>query len=103
MAIQFPQAGKSFTLTMNNGLVVKNSYHPQLEIITVEFLSGDLTGTVMDVPFQWHALADGSFLISWQESDNNTVVHCDNFSTGRSYAYYTTMAGDFYVMEGTIV
>lgn len=57
----------------------------------------------MDVPFQWRALADGSFLISWQESDNNTVVHCDNFDTGRSYAYYTTMGGDFYIMEGKIV
>ncbi|WP_156994639.1 MoaF-related domain-containing protein [Tatumella morbirosei] len=57
----------------------------------------------MDVPFQWRALADGSFLISWQESDNNTVVHCDNFDTGRSYVYYTTMGGDFYIMEGQIV
>ncbi len=103
MTIGFPHAGKSYTLTMDNGLVVKNSYHPRDEVITVEFLSGDLTGTVMDVPFKWRALDDGSFLISWQESDNNTVVHCDNFGTGVSFAYYTTMSGDFYVMEGRII
>ncbi len=102
MTTLFPHAGQSFTLTMDNGLQIINSYRAEKDLIRVEFLSGDLTGTVMEVPFRWRELPDGSFLLSWQESDNNTVVHCDNFNTGISYAYYTTMAGDFYVMEGTI-
>uniref|UniRef100_UPI000AF43C3D MoaF-related domain-containing protein n=2 Tax=Serratia TaxID=613 RepID=UPI000AF43C3D len=54
-------------------------------------------------PFQWRSLADGYFMISWQESDKNTVVHCDNFEKNISYAYYTTMSGDFYVMEGKMI
>lgn len=102
MSLNFPHAGQAYTITMDNGLVVKNTYHPSDLIVTVEFLNGDLKGTVMDVPFQWRELAESNFLISWQESDNNTVVHCDNFAKGISYAYYTTMSGEFYVMEGEI-
>jgi hypothetical protein len=86
-------SGHAFTIKMDNGLEVKNTYHPSEFIVTVEFLNGDLKGTIMDVPFKWRELTDGNFLISWQESDNNTVVHCDNFVKGLSYAYCTTMGG----------
>ena len=48
--------------------------------------------------FKWRELSDGNFIIHWQGSDNNTVVHCDNFEKGISYAYYITMDGEFYVM-----
>ncbi|AIA49947.1 MULTISPECIES: MoaF-related domain-containing protein [Serratia] len=103
MAVKFPYAGQSFTIKMDNGLEVKNAYHASENTITVEFLNGELRGTIMNVPFQWRSLADGYFMISWQESDKNTVVHCDNFEKHISYAYYTTMSGDFYVMEGKIL
>lgn len=102
MTNKFPYAGKTFLIKMDNGLEVKNSYALDKNIIKVEFLNGDLLGTIMHVPFQWRQLSDGYFMISWQESDNNTVVHCDNFDKKISYAYYTTMSGDFYVMEGKI-
>ncbi|KHJ67279.1 hypothetical protein QU24_15235 [Pantoea rodasii] len=102
MSIKFPHAGQAFTIKMDNGLEVKNTYHASEAIVKIEFLNGDLKGTVMDVPFKWRELTDGNYLISWQESDNNTVVHCDNFAKGISYAYYTTMGGEFYVMEGEI-
>lgn len=102
MSYKFPYSGQTFIIKMDNGLEVKNSYHDSEEIITVEFLNGEMKGTLMNVPYKWRELTDDNFLISWQESDNNTVVHCDNFSKGISYAYYTTMEGDFYVMEGTL-
>ncbi|EMV0255262.1 MoaF-related domain-containing protein [Vibrio cholerae] len=102
MSYKFPYSGQKFIIKMDNGLEVKNTYHDSEEIITVEFLNGEMKGTLMNVPYKWRELTDGNFLISWQESDNNTVVHCDNFSKGISYAYYTTMEGDFYVMEGTL-
>jgi hypothetical protein len=102
MSDRFPYAGQAFIIKMDNGLEVKNAYHPDGKTITIEFLNGDLLGTVMDVPFTWREVAGGFFMISWQESDKNTVVHCDNFEQQISYAYYTTMQGDFYVMEGKI-
>ncbi|ATA18190.1 hypothetical protein EDC48_101341 [Gibbsiella quercinecans] len=99
---KFPYAGKKFTLTMNNGLEVVNHYLDDGKTIEVEFLSGDLKGEKMQTTFAWKPLSDGNFLISWQENDKSTVVHCDNFEKKKSYAYYTTMKGDFYVMEGKI-
>jgi len=103
MTTAFPYCGKEFTIKMDNGLEVKNSYHNEKNIVKVEFLNGDLKDTVMNIPFKWRQLTDGYFMISWQESDNNTVVHCDNFDKKSSFAYYTTMQGDFYVMEGKII
>lgn len=99
----FPQAGKAYKIRFSNDLEVVNSYAPDRNVIFVEFLSGDLTGFKMSVAFKWTALPGGNFLLSWQEEDKSTVVHCDNFEQKICRAFYTTMKGDFYVMTGEIV
>lgn len=98
---KFPYAGRTFQLTLGE-LIVTNQYSNDGKNINIEFLSSDLKGLQMTVPFTWKYLSDGNYLISWQESDQSTVVHCDNFENKKSYAYYTTMKGDFYVLEGSI-
>lgn len=98
----FPQAGKTYKIRFSNGLEVINSYAPNKNSIFVEFLSGDLTGFKMDVAFDWTSLPGGNFLLSWQEENKSTVVHCDNFEQKICRAFYTTMKGDFYVMTGEI-
>lgn len=98
----FPKAGKTYKICFSNGLEVINSYAPDKNIIFVEFLTGELTGFKMDVAFEWTALAGENFLLSWQEADKSTVVHCDNFAEKICRAFYTTMKGDFYVMTGEI-
>ena len=98
----FPYAGKKFILTMNTGLKVINNYSSEGKTIEIEFLSSDLVGTKMVVPFTWKEVGADNYLISWQESDGSTVVHCDNFEKLISNAFYTTMDKEFYVMEGTI-
>ena len=98
----FPQAGKTYKICFSTGLEVINAYAPDKNIISVEFLSGELTGFKMSVAFKWTALDGGNFLLSWQEDDKSTVVHCDNFEQKICRAFYTTMTGDFYVMTGEI-
>lgn len=102
MSTIFPHAGKSFTLNLADSLQVINAYSQDGTHVYIEFLNGDQKGTKMDVPFQWKALSDGNFLISWQEADKSTVVHCDNFEQNKSHAFYTMMDGSFFVMEGSI-
>ncbi|WP_369790214.1 hypothetical protein [Rouxiella sp. WC2420] len=102
MTTTFPYAGKSFTLNLAESLQVINSYSEDGKTVYIEFLNGDLKGTKMDVPFKWKSLSDGNFLISWQEADKSTVVHCDNFEHKNSHAFYTMMDGSFFVMEGSI-
>ncbi len=99
---KFPYSGKSFIIEMNNGLTVKNSYMEDGKHIEIEFLNSDLKGTKMVVLFKWKSVTSEDFLISWQESDNSTVVHCDNFVKNISNAFYTTSKGEFFVMEGII-
>lgn len=98
----FPQAGNSYRILFSNGLEVRNSYAADKNIVSVSFLSGELIGQQMEIPFEWTRLPDENFLISWQESDKSTVVHCDNFQQKICRAFYTTMKGDFYVMTGQI-
>lgn len=97
----FPYSGKKYRLTLGE-LIVTNEYSTDGKTVQIEFFSSDLKGTKMNVPYSWKELSDGNFLISWQEEDNSTVVHCDNFEKQKSHAFYTTMQGDFYVLEGKI-
>lgn len=97
----FPFAGKKFRLTLGD-LVVNNHYSDDGKQIYIEFLSGELKGLQMNVDFSWKYLSDNNYLISWQESDQSTVVHCDNFVEQKSHAFYTTMKGEFFVLEGDI-
>lgn len=98
----FPHAGKAYKIRFSNGLEVTNTYAADQDLISVEFLSGDLLGTKMTIPFAWTEIEAGNFLLSWQEADQSTVVHCDNFEQQVCRAFYTTMKGEFYVMTGQI-
>lgn len=102
MSKSFPYANRKFKMQMDNGLEVTNAYSGDGKTLSIEFLNGALKGTTMSVPFTWKAVTDKHFLISWQETDKSTVVHCDNFADKKSYAYYTMMDGSFFVMEGVI-
>lgn len=43
-----------------------------------------------------------SYAISWQEADGATVVHIDDFSSGRSLSFFTTRSGEFFRLEGKL-
>src|SRR5690349_16038889 len=96
----FPYAGRTFVVKYNDEMVFRNSYSSDGKLVTAEFVAGTSAGTQMTIPFQWKALQGGHFLISWQEDDSSTVVHCDNFEENTTRCYYTMMNGSFYVMSG---
>ncbi|MBS1095813.1 MoaF-related domain-containing protein [Gluconobacter wancherniae] len=98
----FPYAGRSFVVNYGENLVFRNTYADDGTTVTAEFLTGPQTGTKMTVPFKWTALEGGFYLLSWQEEDQSTVVHCDNFEARASRSFYTMMNGNFYVLSGTI-
>jgi hypothetical protein len=98
----FPFSGRSFVVNYGDGLVFRNSYSEDGATVTAEFLDGPQKGNTMTMPFKWTALAGGEYLLSWQEDDNSTVVHCDNFDAKITRSFYTMMDGSFYVMSGVI-
>lgn len=89
----FPYAGRSFVVNYGENLVFRNTYADDGTTVTAEFLT---------VPFKWTALQGGFYLLSWQEEDQSTVVHCDNFEARATRSFYTMMNGNFYVLSGTI-
>ncbi|WP_221410481.1 hypothetical protein [Apibacter sp. HY039] len=99
---KFPYSGQIFLLTMDNGLKVTNNYLADGINLEVEFISGELKGVKMQMPYTWKEISKNCFLISWQENDKSTVVHYDDFNQNKSHAFYTTMKGEFYKMEGII-
>ncbi|WP_343665982.1 MoaF-related domain-containing protein [Paraburkholderia tropica] len=101
-ATLFPYAGRSFIVKYSEELVFRNTYSPDGKIVTAEFLAGEIAGTKMSMPFAWQALEGGNFLLSWQEVNKSTVVHCDNFEAKTTRSFYTMMNGSFFVMEGVI-
>jgi hypothetical protein len=98
----FPYAGRSFVVNYGEDLVFRNTYADDGTTVTAEFLKGPQTGARMTVPFKWTALEGGFYLLSWQEEDKSTVVHCDNFEARTTRSFYTMMDGSFYVLSGTI-
>ena len=96
----FPYAGRSFVVTYSTSLIFRNTYSEDGTHVTAEFLAGNHPGQKMTMPFQWEALPGGDFLLSWQEEDKSTVVHCDNFEALTTRSYYTMMNGSFYVLSG---
>ncbi|MCP1237778.1 hypothetical protein NKW55_14460 [Gluconobacter kondonii] len=98
----FPYAGRSFVVNYGENLVFRNTYTDDGTTVTAEFLEGPKAGTRMTMPFKWIVLEGGNYLLSWQEEDKSTVVHCDNFEERTTRSFYTTMSGGFYVLSGTI-
>lgn len=98
----FPYAGRSFVVNYGAELVFRNTYSADGKFVTAEFMTGSMVGAKMTMPFQWQALQGDNYLLSWQEDDKSTVVHCDNFEAKTTQSFYTMMNGSFYVMSGAI-
>lgn len=98
----FPYAGQSFVAHYGPGLTFLNAYSDDGKAVSVEFLDGDMIGKTMTVPFAWSRVCEGTYLLSWQEDDKSTVVHCDSFEEGSSKSFYTVMDGNFYVLSGQL-
>ena len=80
----------------------ENIYAEDGRSLTYIITSGALTGNTATVSFEWRRLDNGAFAISWQEADGATVVHIDDFETGRSLGFFTTADQQFHRLEGLL-
>jgi hypothetical protein len=71
---------------------------------TVSFLvtRGSLTGKAETLPFAAAEIAEGIWLVTWQEEDLLTVVQVQDFTTGRLTSAVTTADQQFVKLDGTI-
>lgn len=100
-ALALPFAGRCFEVDYGD-LIATNAYTQDGRALTYEITRGTLTGNTATVGFEWRHLSGQSYAISWQEADGSTVVHIDDFETGRSLAFFTTPSGQFFRLDGSL-
>ncbi|QXI36745.1 MoaF-related domain-containing protein [Pseudomonas xantholysinigenes] len=94
-------AGRSFQVEYD-GLAAHNIYSDDGRHIRYAIVSGPYAGASGEAECQWRQVADGVYLISWQEADGATVVHVDDFANGHSQAFFTASDLTFYRMQGPL-
>ncbi|QWT21605.1 hypothetical protein KPL74_06260 [Bacillus sp. NP157] len=83
-------------------LSATNAYAEDGVTMAYEITEGSGKGNKGTVSYKWADLGEGVYAISWQESDDATVVHIDDFARGRSLSFYTTPDHRLYRLSGDL-
>ena len=85
-----------------DGLSAHNVYAADGRSVRYAIVSGPYAGASGESPCQWRQIAGGVYVISWQEANGATVVHVDDFTNGRSMAFFTATDLSFHGMQGPL-
>ncbi|MNE84748.1 hypothetical protein D3C80_1816840 [compost metagenome] len=94
-------AGRSFHVEYP-GLAAHNIYSADARRVRYAIVSGPYAGASGEAECQWQQIAEGVYVISWQEADGATVVHVEDFANGHSQAFFTASDLSFYRMQGPL-
>ncbi|MEO9241703.1 MoaF-related domain-containing protein [Pseudomonas inefficax] len=94
-------AGRSFQVEYPD-LAAHNIYSADGRHVRYAIVSGPYAGASGEAECQWQQIAEGVYVISWQEADGATVVHVDDFANGHSQAFFTASDLTFYRMQGPL-
>jgi|GEM_PF-203433 len=94
-------AGRAFRVDYD-GLSAHNIYATDGQSVRYAIVSGPYAGASGESPCQSREIADGVYVISWQEANGATVVHIDDFSGGTSMAFFTAIDLSFHRMQGPL-
>ena len=70
--------------------------------VTFVVTRGSLEGKTETLPFSADEIAEGIWLVTWQEVDLLTVVQVQDYNTGRLTSAVTTADQQFVQLNGTI-
>lgn len=70
--------------------------------LAFEILDGNAAGLAQSVEYRVVVLRPGLFAVSWQEPNNTTVVHLEDFAEGQVHAHITQPDGKFLRLSGKI-
>lgn len=95
-------AGRAFRVDYDD-LSAHNIYAADGRSVRYAIVAGPYTGASGESPCEWRQIAEGVYVISWQEANGATVVHIDDFAGGRSQAFFTAPDLSFHRMQGALV
>lgn len=95
-------AGRSFRVDYD-GLSAHNIYSADGKSVRYAIVSGPYAGgDGGESTCQWQQIGEGVYAISWQEANGATVVHIDDFTGGRSMAFFTSSDLRFHRLQGPL-
>jgi len=95
----FAFAGKTLEVRVDNGIVFHNTYGPEGNKLHYEEIDGTAEGASEDVELDVAEVAEGIYLLGWNEVSGTVVTHVMDFNTKRLAAFWSFDAGGARVGE----
>lgn len=92
-------AGKTFIITVDNGVTFRNTYSADGTKLHYETIAGPTSGAHEDVVLHSAEVAPGIFIIGWVEQSGMTITHVMNLNTATVHAFWTFDPGNGRVAE----
>ena len=96
-----PAAGHTYRVDFGAGNAFEIAFGHASDM-TFTKLQEPAKGTVQTVHYTHKPLRDGLFMVYWQEADKTTVVHVEDFASGRVYSNITFPDGTFFNGESAL-
>lgn len=94
-AATFPAAGHVYRVDFGGGNAFDIAFRSGQEM-TFTKLQEPRKGMVETIHFSHQRLRDGLYMVYWQEADQTTVVHVEDFAEGIVYSNITGPDGSFF-------
>jgi hypothetical protein len=98
--IHFPAAGHVYEA--NFGSWVHHLHFESETVMTLTTAEGPFKGTSETVQIAVTPIRPSVFMICWQEADQTTVVHVEDFENGIVHTNITERIGAFICRSGTL-
>ncbi|SDD86276.1 MoaF-related domain-containing protein [Glycomyces harbinensis] len=85
----FAFAGKVFEIRLDNGVVFRNTYGPGGDKLRYEMIDGATEGGSGTVDLYVGEVAEGVYLVGWNEESGTAVTQVMDFNTKRITAFFS--------------
>ncbi|PIO97638.1 MoaF-related domain-containing protein [Pleomorphomonas carboxyditropha] len=95
----FPAVGNLYEVDYGGDLLVRLEFH-SISSLTIYGMKGKYKDFVETVKIEVTPLRQDVFMVAWQEENQTTVVHVEDFGKGVIYANITKPGNEFMRIEG---
>ena len=87
-ANDFPAAGHTFEADLGGDILVQFEYH-SVNSMTIHGMKGEHKGFTETVEIRVTPVREGVYMVGWQEKNQTTVTHIEDFERGILYSNIT--------------
>ena len=95
----YPAIGRTYEVDYGGDLVFQMGVH-SINSMTFLGIKGEFKGFTEKVEISVTPIRPGVFIVAWQETNQTTVIHIEDFENGIIYAYITFPGNIFVCVQG---